>query len=74
MGMNADNLRDNENNSVSHSVVSNSCNPMDCIPPGSSVHGLSQVRMLEWVAIPFSRNLPNPGIKPGSIAGRFFTV
>ena len=29
--------------------------PMDCIPPGSSVHGILQARVLEWVAIPFSR-------------------
>ena len=28
------------------------CNAMDCSPPGSSVHGISQVRILEWVAIP----------------------
>ena len=31
------------------------CNPMDCSPPGSSVHGISQARMLKWVAIHFSR-------------------
>ena len=31
------------------------CNPMDCSPPGSSVHEISQVRILEWVAISFSR-------------------
>ena len=31
------------------------CNPMDCSPPGSSVHGISQARILEWVSIPFSR-------------------
>ena len=31
------------------------CNPMDCSLPGSSVHGISQARILEWVAIPFSR-------------------
>ena len=30
------------------------CDPMDCSPPGSSVHGISQERRLEWVAIPFS--------------------
>ena len=40
------------------------CNPMDCSPPGSSVHGISQARILEWVAISFSGDLPNPGIKP----------
>ena len=31
------------------------CDPMDCSPPGSSVHGISQARMLKWVAIHFSR-------------------
>ena len=35
--------------------MSNSCDPMDCCPPGSSVHGISQARILEWVAIPFSK-------------------
>ena len=35
-----------------------SCNPMDCSPPGSSVHGLFQARILEWVAISFSRGPP----------------
>ena len=32
------------------------CDPMDCSPPGSSVHGILQARILEWVAILFSRN------------------
>ena len=40
---------------VSRSVVSDFCYPMDYIPPGSSVHGISQARILEWVAISFSR-------------------
>ena len=40
---------------------------MDCSPPGSSVHGILQARTLEWEAIPSSRNLPNPGIKPASL-------
>ena len=31
------------------------CNPMDCSPPGSSVHGIFQARTLEWVAMPSSR-------------------
>ena len=34
------------------------CNPMDSSPPGSSVHGILQARILEWVAIPFSLNVP----------------
>ena len=52
------------------------CDPMDCNPPGSSVHGILQARILEWVAIPFSRNLPNPGIKAWSpaLADGFFTT
>ena len=44
------------------------CNPVDCSLPGSSVHGILQARILEWVAISFSRDLPNPGIEPGSPA------
>ena len=36
--------------------------------PGSSVHGISQARVLEWVAIPFSTDLPDTGIEPGSLA------
>ena len=53
-------------------LVAKSCltlgNPRDCSLPGSSVHGILQARILEWVAIPFSRNLPNPGIEPQSPA------
>ena len=37
------------------------CNPMDCSPPGSSVHGILQVRILEWVAMPSSRGSSRPG-------------
>ena len=42
------------------------CNPMDYSPPGSSVHGVLQASTLEWVAMPFSGDLPNPGIEPGT--------
>ena len=35
-------------------------NPMDCSQPGSSVHGISQARILDWVAIPFSRGSSQP--------------
>ena len=42
------------------------CDPMDCSLPGSSVLGIFQARILEWVAIPSPGDLPNPGIKPGS--------
>ena len=39
---------------------------MDHSPPGSSVHGLLQARILGWVAISSSRGSPDPGIEPGS--------
>ena len=55
---------------VSRSVVSSLWDPMDCIPPDSSVHGVLQARILEWVAIPLSRDLPDLGIEPGSPAVR----
>ena len=42
------------------------CNHMDCRPPGSSVHGILQARILECVAVPFSWEDPDPGIEPGS--------
>jgi len=38
------------------------CNPMDCSPPGFSVHVILQARTLEWVAISFSRNSTREGI------------
>ena len=44
------------------------CNPMDCSTPGSSVHGIPQARILEWVAISSSRGSSRPGIKPTSLA------
>ena len=43
-------------------------NPMDCGLPGSSVHGILQARILEWVAISSSRGSSDPGIEPGSPA------
>ena len=51
-------------------VVSDSLQPMDCSLPGSSVHGILQARILEWVAIPFSRGSSHPrgqiqGSNPG---------
>ena len=49
------------------------CNPMDCSPPGSSVHGIFQARILEWVAIPFSWGSfqPKDQTEVSRIAGRF---
>ena len=39
------------------------CDPMDCSPPGSSVHGILQARILEWFAFPSPGDLPDPGIE-----------
>ena len=56
------------------------CDPVDCSSPGSSVHGISQARILEWVANSFSRGIfPTQVITPASLmsptlAGRFYTV
>ena len=52
------------------------CNPMDRSPRGSSVHGILQARMLEWVAVPCYRGSSRPRIEPKSpaLAGEFFTT
>ena len=55
------------------------CNPMDCSLPGSSVHGIFQARILEWVAISYSRGSSRPGVWThiswvSCIAGIFFMV
>ena len=66
------------------------CNPVDCSPPGSSVHGILQARILEWVAILFSRGFSQPRNRTlvssrgfsqprnrtlvSCIAGGFFTI
>ena len=39
---------------------------MDCSPPGSSVHGIFQAIIVDWVAMPFSRDLPDLGMEPKS--------
>ena len=51
------------------------CDPMDCSPPGFSVYGISQARILEWVAVFFSRGSfqPRERTQVSLIAGRFFT-
>ena len=43
------------------------CDPMDCSPPGSSVHGILQAGILEWVTFPSPGDLPNPGIELESL-------
>ena len=52
------------------------CDLMDYSPPGSSVHGILQARILEWVAFPFSRGYSQPRdqTRVSGIAGGFFTV
>ena len=55
------------------------CDSMDCSLPGSSVHGISQARILECVAISSSRDLLDPGIEltflvSPALTGRFFTT
>ena len=51
-------------------LVTNLCRtlvrPVDCNPIGSSVHGVSQARILEWVPFPSPGDLPDPGIEPRS--------
>ena len=47
---------------LSHSVMPSLCDPMDSSPPGSSVHGIVQARILEWVAISFSRGSSWPRV------------
>ena len=52
------------------------CDPMDCSLPGSSIHGIFQARVLEWVAISFSRGFswPRDWTQVSCIAGRHFTI
>ena len=52
------------------------CEPMDCSPPGSSDHGILQARILEWVAISFSRgsSWPRDRTQVSRIVGRRFNL
>ena len=52
------------------------CDPVDCGPPGSSIHGILQARILEWVAISFSRgsSRPRDRTRMSRIAGRRFNL
>ena len=52
------------------------CDPVDYSPPGSSIHGILQARILEWVAISFSRgsSQPRDRTQVSCIVGRCFTV
>ena len=61
-------------------LISTLYNPTDCSLPVSSVHGIFQARILDWVAIALSReDFPDPGTEPESLAspslaGGFFTT
>ena len=58
------------------SAMSSLCDPMDCSPPGSSVHGILQARIPEWVILGKEMDLPSPGIELSSpaLTGRSFTT
>ena len=56
-------LKESESESEVAQSCPTLCNPMDCSPPGSSVHGILQARIKEWFAISSSRGLPDPGIE-----------
>ena len=60
---------------LSHWVTSDCCGPMRCSLPGSSGYGISQARILQWVAIFFSKGSfqPRDRTRVSWIAGRFFT-
>ena len=64
---------------LSHSVVSDSLGPLGYSPPGSSVHGILQARILEWVATSYSSGSSQPrdrtrvSVSP-ALGGRFFTT
>ena len=47
---------------------------MNCSPPGSSIHGIFQVRILEWVSVPLPGDLPNPEIEPTSPASQAYSL
>ena len=76
----ADSLQDSFQSCCLCCLVSKSCptlcNPMDCSPPGSFIHGISQARILVWVAISFSRGSSQSRDQAhiSCLAGGFFTT
>ena len=52
------------------------CDPLDCSPPGSSVHGIFQARILEGLPFPTPGHLPDSGIEPVflAVAGEYLTT
>ena len=65
-----------ESESASYQSCPTLCDPMDCSPPGSSVHGILQARLLEWVAISYSKgsSWPRDQTQIFCVAGRVFTI
>ena len=59
VSMNLENVTLNEGSEVAQSCPT-LCNQMDCSLPGSSIHGISEARILEWIAISFSRGSFQP--------------
>ena len=61
---------------LSHQTCPTLCDPMDCNPPGSSVHGILQAGILEWVAMPSPRGSSQlkDQTEVSCIAGGFFTI
>ena len=61
---------------LNRSVVSNHCDPIDCSLPSSSVHGILQARILEWIAMPAYKGSSQlkDWTQVSGIAGRFFTL
>ena len=64
---------------VSHFNCVRLCDPMECSPPGSSAHGVLLVRILQWIAVPSTREISRLGEQPVSLmspalAGGFFTT
>ena len=68
--------KDDDDVTWSRSVVSDSLQPMDCSLPGSSVHGIFQAIVLEWIAISFSKgsSQPRDQTQVSCIVDRRFTV
>ena len=69
------NIPNTKENEVAQSGLT-VCDPMDCTPPGSSIHGIFQARILEWVAISFSRRSSQPRnwTRVSHIVSRHFTI
>ena len=68
-------FRGEKKNEVTQSCMT-LCDPMDCSLPGSPIHGTFQARVLEWIAISFSRgsSLPKDGTWVSHIVGKCFTL